>query len=84
MTGAAGRSWRTPSVTASVSAMSGEYLARLKAERPDVDWDARMAAARERRERAGRSLRWRLHHRLHALTHRQLHEQSCPACREGS
>lgn len=54
--------------------MSGEFLERLKVTRPDVDWDAEMAAARERREREGRWLYWRVRHRVHALMHRQLHE----------
>lgn len=31
--------------------MSTEFVERLKANRPDVDWDAELAAARERRER---------------------------------
>jgi hypothetical protein len=62
--------------------MSGECLARLKAEQPDVDWDAEMAAARERRERAGRSPYWRARHRVHARRHPQIHEQACSICRD--
>ena len=62
--------------------MSGEYLARLKAERPGVDWDAEVAAALERREKAGRSWRWRARHWLHLQGHRKLHLQACSTCRE--
>lgn len=35
---------------ATLAVVSGEYLARLKAERPDVDWDAEMAGAYARRD----------------------------------
>ena len=62
--------------------MSGEYLARLKAERPDVDWDAEIAAARERRDRLARSPWQRLRHRAHAQVHPDLHREKCSKCRE--
>jgi hypothetical protein len=62
--------------------MSGEYLARLKAQRPDVDWDAEMAAARARRERAGRSPWQRFRHWAHAQAHPDLHREKCSKCRE--
>jgi len=60
--------------------MSGEYLERLKATRPEVDWDAEMTAARARRERALRSPYWRIRHWLHARSHPQLHQDAC-SCR---
>lgn len=61
--------------------MSGEYLARLKAEQPGVDWDAEMAAARARRERSARNPWNRLVHRVHAARYPALHREKCSACR---
>ena len=58
------------------------YLARLKETRPDVDWDAEIAAAREREARAARSWYWRMRHWAHARKHPQLHAQSCSECRK--
>jgi hypothetical protein len=63
--------------------MSGDYLARLKAEQPDVDWDAEMAAARERLDKDRRRLWNRLRHWAHLQAHRDLHRQSC-TCRGGT
>ena len=62
--------------------MSGEFLARLKAEQPDVDWDAELAAARERRERLDRSPWQRFRHWVHARAHPDLHREKCSKCRE--
>ena len=64
--------------------MSGEFEVRLRAACPDVDWDAAFAAARERQERARRSLYWRARHWVHARLHPQLHEQRCSLCREAA
>jgi hypothetical protein len=61
--------------------VSGEYLARLKVEQPDVNWDAEMMAARLRRDRARRSWWNRLTHRIHALQHPELHRSACSACK---
>ena len=62
--------------------MSGEFLARLKAEQPDVDWDAEMTAARKRRERLDRSPWQRFRHWVHANAHQDLHREKCSKCRE--
>ena len=62
--------------------MSGEFLARLKAEQPDVDWDAEMTAARKRRERLDRSPWQRFRHWVHANAHPALHREKCSKCRE--
>lgn len=62
-----------------------EYLERLKAKRPDVDWDAEMAAARERRqkmlERLDRSPWQRFRHWVHANAYPDLHREKCSKCR---
>ena len=55
----------------------GEYLARLKAEQPNVDWDAAMAAARKRRDRARRNPWNRIVHRVHAMRHPEQHRERC-------
>lgn len=60
--------------------MSGEFLARLKAEQPDVDWDARVAEARARQERSRRNPWNRLVHWVHAEKHPELHRERCSAC----
>ena len=62
--------------------MSGEFLARLKAEQPDVDWDAEMTAARQRRERLERSPWQRFRHWIHANAYPDLHREKCSKCRE--
>ena len=63
--------------------MSGGYLEYLKEAHPDVDWDAEMAKARERRDRERRLLRNRFRHWLHKAMHPELHRERCSCSRPG-
>jgi hypothetical protein len=62
--------------------VSGEFRERLKARRPDVDWDAEVAAARERRDRQNSRWTARLHHWVHARLDPEVHAWGCSKCRK--
>jgi hypothetical protein len=63
--------------------VSGEFLARLKAARPDVDWDAELARAYALMRKADRNPWNRFRHWVHAQAYPALHQEKCLKCRGG-
>jgi hypothetical protein len=61
--------------------VSGEFEARLRASRPDVDWDAAAGEAYARMRRACRNPWNRFRHWVHANAYPELHREKCLKCR---